>query len=206
MLDFETELEKLLSREVGPLPQHEFAEVAAVERHLLVELDRKQRDASLQIEEIYDLVKEQRVLIEAAERERQEKDRLVTAAVEIADLIEYFRAYAERSGDEALQAQAGAMWQNTVKILANCGVVRFGEAGEPLDPRAHTVKASAESSFPYEYVTEVLQSGYMSQDRILRKAAVVVSRGQGDAKSAGSADVAGDGTGDGDGSGAGARP
>lgn len=178
MLDFETELEKLLSREMEGLPQYEFAELAAAGNQFLAELGRKQSDASLQIEEIYDLVKEQHALIEAAERERQEKDRLMAAALGITDLIEYFRAYAEQSSDETLKAQAGSMWQNTAIILANCGVFRFGAAGEPLDPQIHTVKASVESSFPREYVTEVLQSGYASQNRILRKAAVVVSRGQ----------------------------
>ena len=187
MLDFEAELEKLLSRERDLLPQYEFAEVAAAGQRLFAELDRKQDAASLQIEEIYDLVKEQRALIETAARDRQEKDRLVTAAIGIADLIEYFRAYAEQNGDEALKAQARVMWQNTAGILANCGVFRFGKAGEPLDPQIHTVKASVESSFPYEYVTEVLQSGYTTQNRLLRKAAVVVSRGQ---QNEGSADYA----------------
>ena len=188
MLDFEAELEKLLSHERGLLPQSEFAEVAEAGRRFLAELDRKQDDTSLQIEEIYDLVKEQRALIEAAARELQEKDRLVAALIGIADLVEYFRAYAERSGDEALKAQARGMWQNTAGILASCGVFCFGKAGEPLDPQIHTVKASAGSSFPREYVTEVLQSGYTAQNRLLRKAAVVVSRGQQDA---GNADNAG---------------
>ncbi|MDR1353836.1 MAG: nucleotide exchange factor GrpE, partial [Treponema sp.] len=54
-----------------------------------------------------------------------------------------------------------------------------GEAGQPLDPRIHTVKASAESPLPRERVVEVLQSGYVYQNVLLRKAAVVVSRGQG---------------------------
>lgn len=180
MLDFETELEKLLSHETTLPPQCEFAEVAAAEKRLLMELTRKQSDVSLQIEEIYDMVKDRRALTEAAERERQEKDRLVTAVVEIVDFIEYFRAYAKRSGDEALKAQAESMWKNTSKILAGCGVFRFGEVGEPLNPRIHTVKADIESSYPRECVTEVLQSGYMTPNRLLRKAAVVVSRGRED--------------------------
>ena len=59
MLNFEAELEKLLSRETDILPQYEFAELAAEGRKFLEELDKKQTDVSLQIEEIYDLVKEQ---------------------------------------------------------------------------------------------------------------------------------------------------
>jgi molecular chaperone GrpE (heat shock protein) len=179
MLDFETELNKLLFRERGMLPQYEFAELAAVGQNLLAELGKKQTDASLQIEEIYDLVKEQHGLMEALEAEKTAKDQLAAAAIGIADLIEYFHAYAAQSGREELKKQADVMWQNAAGMLASCGILRFGVAGEQLDPRIHTVKASAESSFPREYVTEVLQSGYLYQNRLLRKAAVVVSRGQG---------------------------
>jgi molecular chaperone GrpE (heat shock protein) len=183
MLDFEKELARLLSREWGMLPQYEFAELAMAGQSLLTELEKKQSDVSLQIEEIYDLAKEQRGLIEALENEKGAKNRLVSAAMGIADLIEYFYAHARRSGSEDLKNQAGIMWQNSVALLASCGVFRFGEAGEPLDPRMHTVKASAESPFPREYVTDVLQSGYVYQGEIIRKAAVAVSLGQGAAQS-----------------------
>jgi molecular chaperone GrpE (heat shock protein) len=54
----------------------------------------------------------------------------------------------------------------------------LGEAGESLNPRIHTVQASVESPLPQEQVVRVLQSGYAYQNAVLRKAAVVVSRGQ----------------------------
>jgi molecular chaperone GrpE (heat shock protein) len=178
VLDFNAELEKLLSREEQMLPRYEFSELAAAGQQLLAELDRKQSDTSLQIEEIYDLVKEQRGLIDAMESEKAAKSQLVSAAVGITDLIEYFWAYARQSGSEDLKNQAGIMWQNAAALLSSCGIFRFGAAGEPLDPRIHTVKSSAASSVPHEHVAEVLQSGYAYQNSILRKAAVVVSLGQ----------------------------
>jgi molecular chaperone GrpE (heat shock protein) len=184
MLDFEKELARLLSREWGMLPQYEFAELAMAGQSLLTELEKKQSDVSLQIEEIYDLAKEQRGLIEALENEKGVRNRLVSAAMGIADLIEYFYAHARQSGNEDLRNQAGIMWQNSVALLASCGVFQFGKTGEPLDPRMHTVKASAESPFPREYVTDVLQSGYVYQGGIIRKAAVVVSLGQATEKAA----------------------
>jgi hypothetical protein len=70
------------------------------------------------------------------------------------------------------------LWENAGGLLAGCGLFRFGEEGQPLNPQIHTVKASAESSFPREQVVQVLQSGYVYRNTILRKAAVVVSRGQ----------------------------
>jgi molecular chaperone GrpE (heat shock protein) len=178
MLDFESELNKLLSREWGMLPQYEFAELAAAGQNLLAELEKKQADVSLQIEEIYDLAKEQHGLDEALKSEKTMRGRLVSAAVGVADLIEYFHAYARGSGSEDLKNQADMMWQNATSLLASCGIYRFGEAGEPLNPQIHTVKASAESPVPREHVTEVLQTGYAYQNSIMRKAAVVVSLGQ----------------------------
>ncbi|MDR3146628.1 MAG: nucleotide exchange factor GrpE [Treponema sp.] len=178
MLDFEAELNKLLSLETGRLPEYEFAELAAAGRELLAEFNKKQTDTSLQIEEIYDLVKEQDFLRETAMSEKTRADRLVPAAIGLADLLEDFYAYAGRNGGEELKHQARIMWENAGGILSGCGILRFGQEGEPLNPRIHTVKASAESPFPRERVVRVLQSGYVYQDTIIRKAAVVVSRGR----------------------------
>jgi hypothetical protein len=110
--------------------------------------------------------------------EKARADQLVVAAVGLADLLEDFRAYAEQSGSEELKHQAKMLWENAGSILSSRGILRFGEPGEALDPQIHTVKASAESPFPREQVVRVLQSGYVYQNTIMRKAAVVVSRGQ----------------------------
>jgi molecular chaperone GrpE (heat shock protein) len=178
MLNFEAELNKLLSLETGRLPEYEWAARAAVERELLSEFNKKQTDVSLQIEEIYDLVKEQGSLRETALAEKGRADQLVLAAVGLADLLEDFYAYAGRSGGEELKSQAAILWENAGGILSSRGIFRFGEEGDALDPRIHTVKASAESPFPREQVVRVLQSGYVYQNALIRKAAVVVSRGQ----------------------------
>ncbi|MDR1904789.1 MAG: nucleotide exchange factor GrpE [Treponema sp.] len=183
MLNFETELDKLLFRETGRLPEYEFAELAAAGQELLAELGKKQTDVSLQIEEIYDLVKEQdtRVLQEALNAEKTRANRLAFAAISLCDLLEDFYAYARRSGSEELMHQAGLLWKNSGGIAAGCGILRFGEEGQFLNPQYHTVKASVESPLPREQVVLVLQSGYMYQNDLVRKAAVVVSRGQEDA-------------------------
>jgi molecular chaperone GrpE (heat shock protein) len=180
MLNFEDELARLLSRETERLPLYECTEIAAAGRDFLAELNRKQADVSLQIEEIYDLVKEQdtRGLKEQTEAEKNRADRLVFAAIGLSDLLDDFFAYARRSGSDELRHQAGLLKESAGSILAAQGILCFGEAGQPLDPRIHTVKASAESPLPREQVVEVLQSGYVYRNVLLRKAAVVVSRGQ----------------------------
>ncbi|MDR3174160.1 MAG: nucleotide exchange factor GrpE, partial [Treponema sp.] len=177
MLDFEAELNRLLSLETGRIPDYEAAALAAAEGELLSELNKKQTDVSLQIEEIYDLVKEQEFLRKMANAEKARADQLVWAAVGLVDLLEDFYTYARQNGSEELKHQAKLLWENAGGILSNCGIIRFGEEGELLDPRIHTVKASAESPFPREQVIQVLQSGYAYQNAMIRKAAVVVSRG-----------------------------
>jgi molecular chaperone GrpE (heat shock protein) len=177
MIDFEAELNILLSRESEGLSHFEIAEIASMDRELLTELNKKQTDFSLQIEEIYDLVKEQELLRKNAQDEKARADRLVQAAISLADLLEDFYAYAGRSGDEALQYQAKLLWESAGSILSGCSIIRFGEPGQTLDPRLHTVKAGVESALPRERVVELLRSGYAYQDLLIRKAAVVVSRG-----------------------------
>ncbi|MDR1587705.1 MAG: nucleotide exchange factor GrpE, partial [Treponema sp.] len=174
------ELDKLLFRETGTLPQYEFAELAAAGQGLLAEFNKKQTDISLQIEEIYDLVKEQdtRALQEAVDAEKTRANQLVFAAISLADLLEDFYAYAGQSGSEELTHQAKLLWENAGGILSGRGVFRFGEEGQPMNPQIHTVKASVESPLPREQVVQVLQSGYVYRNVLLRKAAVVVSRGQ----------------------------
>jgi molecular chaperone GrpE (heat shock protein) len=180
MLNFEDELKKLLSRETGRLPQYEFAELAAAGQEFLAELNKKQTEVSLQIEEIYDVVKEQdtRIFREKADAEKTRANHLVFTAIGLSDLLEDFCSYARQSGSDELKHQAAVMWENAGAMLAERGIFRFGEEGQPMNPQIHTVKASADSPFPKEQVVQVLQSGYLYQNALVRKAAVVVSRGQ----------------------------
>jgi molecular chaperone GrpE (heat shock protein) len=179
MLDFETELEKLLAGEQEPLPQYELAEVLAEGRNLLETLNKKQTDLSLQVEEIYDLAKEAdtRELREVLNAERDRLNKLVGAAVGLSDMLEHFCVYAEQSGSAELEHQGRLLWQNSRLLLESCGITRLGEAGQILDPAVHTVQAAVASELPREHVARVLQSGYRYLGMVLRKAVVMVSTG-----------------------------
>jgi molecular chaperone GrpE (heat shock protein) len=143
----------------------------------LAEFNKKQADVSLQVEEIYDLVKEQGALRDKVKAGEERGNQLVLAAIALCDLLEDFCVYARRSGSEELEHQAGLLWEHAGGILGDMGIIRFGESGQLLDPQIHTVKASAESPLPREHVVRALQSGYLYQNALIRKAAVVVSRG-----------------------------
>ncbi|MDR1933730.1 MAG: nucleotide exchange factor GrpE [Spirochaetales bacterium] len=179
MLNFETELNKLLAREPEPLPHSELAELILAEQKLLAALNKKQADLSFQVEEIYDLAKESdtRVLQETLEAEKERGDKLAAAAIALCDILEHFCAYARQSGSEELENQARLLWQNSDGVLEGCGIIRLGEEGQSLDPEIHTVQAAAASPLPRERVTRVLQSGYRYLGTVLRRAAVVISTG-----------------------------
>jgi molecular chaperone GrpE len=62
-------------------------------------------------------------------------------------------------------------------ILARQGVQRLGEVGEPFDPQRHEAVAVAETdAVPDRSVAEVVRSGFMQGDRVVRPAQVVVAR------------------------------
>jgi molecular chaperone GrpE len=173
MLNFETELNKLLARESEPLAHSELAEL------MLAALNKKHADISFQIEEIYDLTKEAdtSVLRETLDTEKRRADKLTAAVVGLCDILEHFCAYARQSGSEHLASQAFLLLKNSTAVLEGCGITRLGEEGQALDPEIHTVQNAAASSFPREHVAQVLQSGYRYLGEVVRRASVIVSTG-----------------------------
>ena len=179
MLDFKHELHQLLSLEAQPLPQDERAEMAQAAQQLIISLNKKQTDFSMQMEELYDIVGnlDSTALQEALLEEKQRTKALVAAAVGLCDMLEDFCAYAQGSGDGPLAQQARMMWKNAGSLLERCGITRLGKDGQPLDPDIHSVQSASSSAVPEEHVARVLQSGYRYLGTVLRKAAVVVSKG-----------------------------
>jgi molecular chaperone GrpE (heat shock protein) len=179
MLDFENELEKLLAKEAEPFYESDLVNLALAERELLAALSRKQTDFSLQIEEIYDLVKDADTGIwkDALNTEKVRAAQLLRTALGLCDILEDFCTYSQRSGSEELVRGGALLWKNSGLLLENCGITRIGEAGQALDPALHTVQAGVDSPLPREQVVSVLQSGYRYLGAVLRKAVVIVSRG-----------------------------
>jgi len=182
MLDFKAELDKLLAMETEPLPENELAEVLAAGRELLASFNKKQTDISMQVEEIYDLVREadNAEMRDSLREEKRRAARLVGLIIGLCDILEDFHAYTAQGGDEALARQSLMMWKNSGKILEECGMARVcepGETGEAFSPDIHTVQAVTPSDCPKEHVARVLRSGYRYMGTVVRKAAVVLSSG-----------------------------
>lgn len=65
-----------------------------------------------------------------------------------------------------------------LQVLERHGVKRIDPQGDPFNPNLHqAVMEQENSSVPVGTVLQVFQTGYMIEDRVLRPAMVVVSRG-----------------------------
>jgi molecular chaperone GrpE len=65
-----------------------------------------------------------------------------------------------------------------VNVLERHGITRMDPLGAPFDPHHHQAVMETQSTdVPHGTVTQVLQSGYMIEDRVLRPAMVIVAKG-----------------------------
>jgi molecular chaperone GrpE (heat shock protein) len=175
MIDFEAELNRLLAEETDPV-MDELTELAAGGQKLLSAMGRKTEDISLQVEEIYSIIKDADEAEEQAAAAKKREIELAAAMIAMCDILESFTRFAEtvpalREQGEAMQAQAG-------QALARTGLHRIGETGEIVSPKLHNVQSVVESNLPAQSVAKVLQYGYEYGGKILRKAAVVISKGE----------------------------
>jgi molecular chaperone GrpE len=165
---------------------------------LLEEEIAKQRQRALGAEEEAGRVREA-LLRKSADfdnlKRRTEKDKteyfrhaLAEAFADVLDVVDNFeRALAHRAdatGDD-FHAGIDMISRQLVDTLRKYGVVEVPAGGLPFDPNVHeaVVREETDSVAPGT-VLEVLQKGYMLNDRLLRPARVRVAatRGPGDAK------------------------
>lgn len=65
-----------------------------------------------------------------------------------------------------------------INVLERHGIKRMDPLGAPFNPHLHQAVMEAQNpSVPNGTVTQVLQSGYMIEDRVLRPAMVIVAKG-----------------------------
>lgn len=78
---------------------------------------------------------------------------------------------------ESLMAGVEATRRSLLHALARHGIKRFDPAGEEFDPHRHEASFEIpDGSVPAGTVTQVVQPGYLHNDRLLRPALVGVSR------------------------------
>jgi len=150
------------------------AELAALRRERDENRDRALRAAA----ELDNLRKRSTRDVDAARKFGAE--RLAQAILPVRDSLEAGLAAAEKAGQDALLDGQRATLRLLDEAFAACGIREILPLGQPFDPNKHEALGLLPAAgVPANTVIEVVQKGYELNERLLRAAKVLVSRGDG---------------------------
>jgi molecular chaperone GrpE len=150
------------------------------------ELEQLRAKAS-ERDQYLDLLQRSRAEFENYQK-RNQKDReqerrymygaLVLDLLPILDNLERTLAAANQAGEAGSLVQGVAMVHGQfLELLKRYGVTPLEALGQPFDPHLHQALMQREvPDQPPNTVVDVVEQGYMNQDRVLRPAKVVVSK------------------------------
>ena len=171
-MDFALELQKLLDEEDITL-QNPLEEIAKSQLNIIESIAKNSSDISLQVEEIYDIIKDSEENAQAAKNAVKREETLLRGLIAVNDLLDSILQYLTDSDLSHIKA----IEEKQEEIISACGIEKTGFTGQKLEPKLHTVASAEQSDAPYETVTQVLESGYIYKGSIVRKATVIVSKG-----------------------------
>lgn len=118
-----------------------------------------------------------------ARKDREEEYRyrytpLAFDLLPVIDNLERTLSAAEQGGETGTLIQGVKMVQSQfLDLLKRHGITRIDALGKPFDPNLHQAIMQQESKgHPPAMVLQVVEPGYMNQDRVLRPAKVIVSK------------------------------
>ncbi len=150
----------------------------------LKKLRKEQGEVNFQIEEvitILDDMKEDNTAVAELKKKRraeeEEKMAVIKTLISVLDQFEdyyrYVRKYAEKSWSEQLTI----LWSNVAGILLSRGIFRIEGENTIFNPQLHVAgNLSNNNCLPEGLITDVIKSGYMYNNNVLRKAEVVVNK------------------------------
>lgn len=168
-MDFAVELQKLLYAEEPPCVDP-LAELARAQVALLDSINKNDTNISLQIEEVYDIIKEADENAREVKAALKRENMLLSGLVAMSDLLDALLPYMLEHSQTATAKKE--------EVVNACGLEQLGFLGERLDPRLHTVASAEYSNAPSESIIRVLENGYAYRGKIFRKATVVLSKGE----------------------------
>jgi molecular chaperone GrpE len=113
---------------------------------------------------------------EKAALEKSGNERIIRDLLPVIDNLE--RAVAAGSGGMTLLDGVRLVLRQFSEVLSKNGVKTFAAMGEAFDPSRHEALMQQESDAPANTVIHELVRGYVLEDKLLRPAAVVVSKGR----------------------------
>jgi molecular chaperone GrpE len=153
----------------------------------LKRIGRELNSTHIQLEEVLSQLDEE------TEREKQiaalkktiaaveaEKSSLLLGLVATLDQLEHIYRYAMQNARGSWSEQLQLLWENTAANLLPLGLIRIEGENTLFDARIHVAAQVQEDiNVQNSMVLEVLQSGYIYQSHLLRKARVVVNKTDG---------------------------
>jgi len=170
-VDFAAELQKLLREEEQPLIDP-MAELARASAGCLENIQKTDANLALQIEEIYDIIKDFAGNEKEIKAARIRENTLLSGLVALSDLLDSLFSHVQGNNGH-IQAVSAKM----TEIVNACGLEPLGFLGERLDPRIHTASSAEFNDAPPESIVRILERGYAYRGKILRKATVILSKG-----------------------------
>ena len=171
-MDFALELQKLLNEEEIPL-QNPLEEIAKSQLNMLEKVTKNSSEISLQVEEIYDIIKDSEENAREIKNAAKREETLLGGFIAINDLLDSIIQYMPNTDMSHIKVING----RRDEVLSACGIEKTGFTGQKLEPKLHTVASAEQSEAPHETITQVLESGYTYRGNITRKATVIVSKG-----------------------------
>lgn len=168
-IDFAAELQKLLCEE-EPTPTCPLTELARAQVGFLDNIDKNGAGLSLQVEEIYDIIKETDDNAKEVKAAAKRESMLLSGLVAMSDLLDGLLPYLQEHGQTIAAKKED--------IMNICGLEQLGFKGERLDFGLHTVAAAENSAAPSESVIHILEKGYAYRGKVIKKATVILSKGE----------------------------
>jgi molecular chaperone GrpE (heat shock protein) len=129
-------------------------------------IETRQKETSIQLEEIDNFLQD-------GGNETALIDALIVLADTIGDI--YFFAAAEQGSP--LFEQASMMWNKAKSAVEAAGLNVIDARNEPFDFRLHSAESAMQDmDIPNGYVIKTLKFGYIYQDKVIRRAAVIINK------------------------------
>jgi molecular chaperone GrpE (heat shock protein) len=130
----------------------------------LRKMESKQKEISVQLDEINDFM-------------QSDRGEVMGALIAVMDVVEDFCRFAADTADLSLREQAGMMWDSAKGKAEEIGLDIIDDESNPFDfTRNSAENTVVDPDLPAGIITKTLKCGYIFNGNIIRRAVVTVNR------------------------------
>jgi len=187
MIDFGKELEEFDFFSVDNNMQNTHKELTNVFNEvnsILGRIGKEQGKANIQLEELMLILDEEKEKDEAIKKLKKsidsseyEKLSIVKGLIEVLDHVENLYRLFSTEENESLHQQLSLMWNLISKILLSIGITRIDDENTMFNPLLNSITGtSSDTGLDEGIILNVLKSGYIYKDMVLRKSEVIANK------------------------------